>query len=177
MKPSSRAGCEGRRTLVLGWGNPGRLDDGLGPAFVEAFCDGRDSEVAVESEYQLQIENAERVAHFDRVVFVDADVTGAEPFWLRRLEPSVGPLPYTTHSVSPETILALSRDLFDSEPEAWLLGIRGYEFGDFGEGLSEQATINLDQAVEFVQTAIGSDSFSEVRANNTGVRQDDSRGA
>ena len=38
--------------------------------------------------------------------------------------------------LKPGGVLALSRDLFDREPEAWLLGIRGYAFDEFGETLT-----------------------------------------
>ena len=150
-------------TLILGWGNPGRLDDGLGPALVSAIEAEEIADVSVESEYQLQIENAEAVARCDRVVFVDADRAGAEPFSVRRLHPGKGGVTFSTHSVAPESVLALSRDLFGVEPEAWLVGIRGYEFDDFGEQLSDQGQANLTAAIEFVRTALLRHSFQEIR--------------
>lgn len=149
-------------TLILGWGNPGRLDDGLGPAFVEILQTLDLPGVEVDSDYQLQIEDAAEVASFQRVVFVDADRGGAEPFWLRRLDASPSgarAASFTTHSVSPSAILTMSRELFNAEPEGWLLGIRGYEFSDFGEGLSDRARINLRQAVEFVSSALRTGNF------------------
>ena len=150
------------RTLILGWGNPGRLDDGLGPAFVEALETMDLPGVEVDADYQLQIEDAAEVATFHRVVFVDADRSGAEPFWLRRLDSSphgARAASFTTHSVSPNAILTMSRELFDAEPEGWLLGIRGYEFSDFGEGLSDRARRNLRQAVDFVSSALRTGNF------------------
>jgi len=152
-------------TLILGWGNPGRLDDGLGPAFAEALEKTDLPGVTVDADYQLQMEDAAEVARFERVVFVDADRGGSEPFWLRRLYPSPSGAAccssFTTHSVSPNAILTMTRDLFDAEPEAWLLGIRGYEFGEFGEGLSNQATANLAEAVEFISSALSAGSLLE----------------
>jgi hydrogenase maturation protease len=144
-------------TLILGWGNPGRLDDGLGPAFAEALETMHLPGVTVDSDYQLQIEDASEVASFERVVFVDADRTGAEPFWMQRIYPSPrdgGWTSFSTHSVTPGAVLTMARELFDAEPEAWLLGIRGYEFSDFGEQLSDRAGRNLDQALEFVSSAL-----------------------
>ena len=133
--------------MILGWGNPGRLDDGLGPALVSAIEAVAAPGVVFESEYQLQVENAEAVARHQRVVFVDSDRAGAEPFSMRRIQPAKGGLSFSTHSVSPESVLALSRDLFGAEPEAWLMGIRGYEFDNFGEELSEQGQANLAAAM------------------------------
>ena len=154
-------------TLVLGWGNPGRLDDGLGPALVAAIEAERVPGVAVESEYQLQVENAEMVARHDRVVFVDADRQGVEPFSMQRLFPGDGRLSFSTHSLSPESVLALSRDLFGAEPEAWLLGIRGYDFDDFGEQLSERGQASLKAAVGYLCRALREDQFEETGSEVT----------
>jgi hydrogenase maturation protease len=146
-------------TLILGWGNPGRLDDGLGPAFVEAVAQLDPPGVVVDSDYQLTIEDAAEVARHARVVFVDADRVGPAPFRLERLHASERGPGFSTHGVSPAVVLSLSRDLFGAEPEAWLLGIRGYEFDGFGEGLSERARENLARAVASLRAAIESGEF------------------
>ncbi len=153
----------GASTLVLAWGNPGRLDDGLGPALAHRLEARSLPGVTVASDYQLQVEYAEEVSRHDRIVFVDADRTGGEPFWIQRLEPAGQGVSFSTHSVAPDALLALVRDLFDSEPEAWLMGIRGYEFDEFGEWLSEQARANLDEAVAFIQAALHTNGIREIR--------------
>jgi hydrogenase maturation protease len=145
------------RTLVIAWGNPARRDDGLGPALARAVEMSTDGLVDIEIDYQLQIEHARDVARYRRVVFVDAACSGAAPFSLRRVSATSPGTGFSSHSVSPGSILALSRDLFASEPEAWLLGVRGYEFGEFGDTLSEGARRNLGAAVEFLQRAIPED--------------------
>lgn len=73
------------RVLVYGYGNPGRRDDGLGPALVRELAArgvadeaGPGARVVLESGYQLQVEDAALVAGFDAVIFADAEV-GAEP--------------------------------------------------------------------------------------------------
>ncbi len=144
-------------TLVLAWGNPGRRDDGLGPALAEAIGALAVTGVEVESNYQLQVEDAAEVARHGRVLFVDADRDGASPFWVRRLEPSAEGIDFTSHSIAPGRLLTLSRDLFGAEPEAWLMGIRGYEFDEFGEGLSPGARANLTAAVGFVRDALAAE--------------------
>ena len=66
--------------LLLGYGNPGRLDDGLGPALaarVEALALPG---VTVQADYQLCLEDAEAAARHDVVIFADAAASGAEPF-------------------------------------------------------------------------------------------------
>ena len=76
--------------LLIGFGNPGRLDDGLGPAMTGAIEALGLPGVAVEADYQLTVEDAAELARCKVVVFADADATGPEPFWVRRLEPSAG---------------------------------------------------------------------------------------
>jgi len=145
-------------TLVLAWGNPGRRDDGLGPALAARLVAAEPPGVTVESGYQLQIEDAVEVARHDRVIFVDADrSTGSAPFRLERIEPATGALGYTSHEGSPAQVLALGRELFGHEPQAWLLGIRGFEFDEFGEGLSRRAAENLEAAARFLLAEIADD--------------------
>ncbi len=150
-----------RSTLMLGWGNEGRRDDGLGPAFARLFARRRLPGLTVESDYQLQVEDAYDAAGYARVIFVDADRAGPEPFSCRRLEPAPQSLGFSSHSVSPGGLLALTRELYGGEPEAWLLGIRGYEFDRFEESLSAPARRNLDAAADFVAAALEADHFEE----------------
>lgn len=131
--------------LVIGYGNPGRQDDGLGPRAAEAVELARIPCVEVLSDYQLNVEHAADVSRHEVVVFIDAAAAGATPFFLRRLLPRACGA-FSTHTMRPESVLALAQDTFGWSGRAFLLGIRGYAFGDFGEDLSTQAADNLEQA-------------------------------
>lgn len=159
-----------QQTLILGWGNPGRGDDGLGPEFVRRIADSNISGVVTDSDYQLQVEDAAEITDYERVLFVDADRSGPEPFGLARVYPE-GRLAFSTHSLSPAAVLMLARDLFQSEPEAWILGIRGYQFDEFCERLSSRSRSNLDQAVQFLQTALLAGNLVEVGEGETGIQK------
>lgn len=148
------------RVLVYGYGNPGRLDDGLGPALARELSarlpgDG----VTVETSYQLQVEDAALVADHAVAVFADAHVACAEPFELRRLEPRWG-AELSTHSVAPEALLALAREHFEGKTVGFALGIRGYEFDEFGEVLSPGARRNLAAAADYLARALGDGSLA-----------------
>lgn len=156
-------------TLVLAWGNPGRRDDGLGPAFADAVEALRLPGLAVASDYQLQVEDALRLGEFPHVLFVDADRAGDEPFSLRRLVADEEGGGLTSHSLSPGRLLALGRDLFGAAPEASLMGIRGYDFDEFGEGLSRGARANLAAAVGFLRDACEAGSHG-IDPARTGVQ-------
>lgn len=154
--------------LLIGYGNPGRLDDGLGPAFAEAVEALGLPGVAVEADYQLTVEDAAELAGHRVVVFADADATGPAPFSVRRIEPGAATLSFSSHSVEPRGVVALARQLFGAEPEAWLLGIRGYAFDAFGETLSEGAKANLEAAVRHFEAAARVGTFQEVRPDGGG---------
>lgn len=149
--------------LLIGFGNPGRLDDGLGPALAEAVEELDLPGVTVEADYQLTVEDAAEVAKHDVVVFADADVAGPEPFRVKRIYPGSSRLSFSSHSVEPQAVLSLAKELFKAEPEGYILGIRGYEFNEFGERLSEKAQANLAAAVAYVESAVREGNLREVR--------------
>ncbi len=157
-------------TLILAWGNPGRLDDGLGPALADEVSRLALPDTVVASDYQLQVEDAADVARRERVIFVDADRTGPAPFRFERIQAADSGFGFSTHSVTPAALLALARDLFGGEPEAWLMGIRGYEFDGFGERLSTPARQNLLAALAHLEAILASGRPSRVRPTAGGSK-------
>ncbi len=138
------------KILLLCYGNPGRLDDGLGPALGVLLEEGAPPGVQVEINYQLTVEDAGAVADSQAVVFVDAAVQGPEPFSFARVGERDG-ANFSSHSVEPGQLLYLGRTLFGAATAGFALAIRGYQFGAFGEVLSEGARRNLEAARVFIQ--------------------------
>lgn len=137
MSPSS--------LLVIGYGNPGRGDDGLGPAFVEAITQEQRSGLRLLSDYQLAVEHASDVAAAAGVLFVDAMLPGHDAVCLQPIAADTG-ASVSSHTLTPAAVLALATTLYDATPPAWLLGIPGERFGDVEEGLSDTAMQNLSDA-------------------------------
>jgi hydrogenase maturation protease len=140
------------RILVLGYGNPGRQDDGLGPAVATAIAIQEWPNVTAYDNYQLNIEDALDVADHDVVWFVDAARTGPAPYFVSCLSPALG-IEFTSHLVRPEVILAIARQYCGRSPTAFLLGIRGYEF-DFLEELTAGAMENMEAAFAMISERI-----------------------
>lgn len=140
--------------LIYGYGNPGRQDDGLGPAIIDRI--EADAElralVDTESNYQLNVEDALDVVGRTAVIFVDATLSGDGPFAFYGIEPSAE-ITFTTHSMSPESVMALANDLYQAETPGYVLAIKGHEW-DFVEGLSAAARQNLDEAYRFLAEAV-----------------------
>ena len=140
-------------TLIVGYGNPGRQDDGLGPALVAALepwaAAERLDHLAFEAGLQLNIEHALSVAGHDVVIFADATSGGEAPFVFRRLAPRPGPA-FSTHTLSPEAVLAVCAALYDRQPEAYLLALRGQGWEARTE-LTPAAQTNLAAALDFIK--------------------------
>ncbi len=141
------------KVLIYGYGNPGREDDGLGNAFVNRIREW----VAIEglhdfdfdSNYQLNIEDADAIADKDLVIFADASEEEIEDFCLSKVDGTSG-VTFTTHAASPGYIVKLCEDLFNKKPTVLLLHMKGYEW-EFKEGLSEKATANLNAALVYMK--------------------------
>lgn len=144
---------QSRRILLIGYGNPGRLDDGLGPALAAAAETWQLDGLTVDSDYQLSVEDASDVAQHDIVIFADASVSGREPYFVERVQPKEA-LSFSSHSVEPSALLHMAHALFRSSTRGYILGIRGYEFNEFGEGLSSRAADNLERAIAFLRLAL-----------------------
>ncbi len=138
-------------TLVLGIGNAGRRDDGLGWRFVdwmERERPGCRAELC--RRYQLLLEDADLVAGFRRVLFVDAvDSDAVARYRLTPVRPRLD-LSFTSHALSIPALLATCRTCFGRLPESHLLAIRGYRWS-LGEGLSGRARANLRHACEALE--------------------------
>jgi hydrogenase maturation protease len=138
-----------QRVLIYGYGNPGREDDGAGPYLAELFEKAGLVGVDTDANYQLQIEDAEAIKEYELVIFADAACEGREPFSITRVEPADG-ISYTTHHMEPASILGLCRQVYETVPDTWLIGIRGYSF-EMKEGLTDGARDNTRKAFDFIR--------------------------
>ncbi len=146
------------RVLLIGYGNPGRIDDGLGPALAEKIERLKLPGITVDVNYQLTVEDAAEAARHDVVIFADASVKAGEPFEFKEIEPNTA-VSFTSHSFEPELVLGLARELFKAKTKGYALGIRGYRFDDFGEYLSKEAESNLQAAFDFIKQKLAARDF------------------
>lgn len=143
-----RSPARGGRVLVLGVGNPGREDDGLGPALAERIGALGLPGVDADANYQLNIEDAEAWTRYDVVVVADAARRLRAPFRLSTLSPAAG-APATSHALGPAAVLALCERLYGRRPDVRLLALRGHRWG-VKEGLSAGAARDLEAAAAFL---------------------------
>lgn len=144
--------------LVIGYGNPAREDDGIGPAVVKRLEQLNIEGVKMDADYQLTVEDAAGIAENEVVIFVDAAVKGDEPFRFSAIEPKRLSA-FSTHSIGPEEVFGLACDLFDAETEAYMLAIRGYSFEMYKEEPTIKALKNMESALDFLIPVLQQKSF------------------
>lgn len=134
--------------LVIGYGNTLRRDDGAGPWVASRF--ENDPRVRVLTTQHLVPELADDLSKHDRVIFIDAIANAAEDVSFARIEPSEK-TPSLGHAADPGWLLALTQALCGRAPHAWLLAIRGDDFG-YGDELSPAMVVRAEQAIRRLQT-------------------------
>ena len=123
------------KTLILGYGNCSRRDDGVGWFVVERLQQAQLADVEFLTAHQLEVDLAEDISRFDNVIFVDAAVPQSpKPITETIVQPR-----FQSHAVAhyltPEDLVSLSDTLYGHVPRAFLFSIRGQDFG-FGTELS-----------------------------------------
>jgi hydrogenase maturation protease len=142
------------KVLIYGYGNVGRKDDGLGVLCAQqldewiAEC-GLEN-VDVETNYQLNIEDAELISRYDRVFFIDASLETESDVKLENVNPDALKIEFSMHAISPAYVLHLCHTMFGKKPIVQLMHIKGYEW-DFIEGLTPQARSNLNKASHLIK--------------------------
>ena len=137
------------KILLFGYGNPGRGDDALGPELIGRIAQLHLAAVECQNDMQLQVEHVTDLAACDQVLFIDADMSCAEPFDFSEIS-AVKDDSYTSHAMSPTALLHAYRQVYGKDaPPAFLLRIRGYDF-ELGDLLSDQASANLATATKLV---------------------------
>ncbi len=145
------------KILLYGYGNPGRQDDGLGNEFVEEMekwvTENKIENVEFDSNYQLNIEDADTISDKDIVVFIDATIEDIEDFYIDEIEPSNAKVEFSMHAVSPAFVVNLCNEIYNKFPKCYLVHIKGYEW-DFAEGLTDKARENLNKAIADIKDKI-----------------------
>jgi len=154
-----------KRTLVAGFGNLDRADDGVAFHVVNAFR-RRLGQVTLD-EYNTGLEELGGLADsvfigqlvpemidlldgYDQIIFVDAHVDPAlNDLHCSAVSPDEAGLTFT-HHMSPATLLAFFRALHGRDLEGHLVSIRGRNF-DFHRALSPETISLVESAVDLIQ--------------------------
>lgn len=151
-------------TLIIGYGNPSRGDDALGPTAIDEIERRVErhpawGQVELLTDFQLQVEFVTDLDDRARILFIDAAASGDEPFSFESLiAERRGPI--ATHALSPASLLTAYRNFHGhAAPPSFLLAIRGYKF-ELGASLSAEAKRNLDAALGMLEQWLGQGTVS-----------------
>jgi len=141
------------KTLIIGYGNRSRRDDGVGWFILEQLDALNLPGVELETSQQLEVEAAETIRRFDAVIFVDAAIPEApEPIQRTVVTPN-----FQSHAVAhyltPADVLSLCKTLYNREPRAVLFSIRGRDF-NFGTTLSPEVEAAAREVVKQIAEII-----------------------
>jgi hydrogenase maturation protease len=143
---------------IVGYGNPQRRDDGIGPYAAIRLRDllSGTRSVHVRPCHQLDPTLVEDLKDAGGVLFIDATVEPLADGWQRSaLQPGIDEWPYLVHGFQAPLLLGLIKAFYGRCPEAWMVSVQGDDFG-FGEGLSDGARQRTHEAVkavaEFIKT-------------------------
>ena len=100
--------------LIIGIGNPSRGDDALGPLMIERLEALNLPGVELLTDFQLQVEYALDLQGRRSVIFVDAAVSGPEPYAYAAVEPEQD-TSYSSHELSPAAVLHTYEKLFGAK--------------------------------------------------------------
>ena len=158
------------RTLVIGFGNIDRADDGVAFQVINALrrrlgqtpLSEEDTGLeelgaAVDSVFlsQLTPELMDTLVEYGRVIFVDAHVyENLEDLHCSPVVPEYAPSTFT-HHLTPAAFLALLKTLYGVEPIGRLVSIRGHDF-NFHRNLSEKTSGLVEPAVDCILRIINS---------------------
>jgi len=145
---------------IIGYGNPQRRDDGIGPYIVNRlqplFKHRKD--VHLLALHQLEPDIIDTLKTADMLVFVDASVASLTEGrdWVE-VQPELNTMPFLIHQVAPAFISGLLQCLYHRHPKAWMVSVEGVDFS-FGNGLSSNARKRAEQVIgeiaEFVLTEV-----------------------
>jgi len=138
------------RTLVLGLGNPILSDDGVGIRVVEAVAEAADegADVQVETACVGGLRLMEQMIGWDRVILVDAMVSGEEPGTVRVTDPETFPTFHSScsHDTSLREALELGRSTGMHLPSPQHLRCVAVEAADV-HTFSERCTPEVESAI------------------------------
>jgi hydrogenase maturation protease len=153
------------KTIILGYGNPDRSDDGVawyvlegiakrfGQPFVyesiEAGLVNLSKDTHLWFNLQLIPEVAEELTDYQQAIFIDAHTAEIEEeIKISPIEPEFQNSPFT-HHLTAATCLSLAKTLYGKYPHSMLISIRGYDFS-FSHSLSQKTKELAEKAIEMI---------------------------
>jgi len=156
---------EFQKTLILGFGNPDRGDDGVAWFILSKIAGHFNKSLSEEQiecclvqlndtidlwfNLQLIPEISEQLANYRCAIFVDAHTVDIkEDIRIVDIKPEFQNSPFT-HHLTPSSCLSLTQSIFGKSPASKLVSVRGFSF-EFTNKLSNKTYTLANQAIEII---------------------------
>ncbi|WP_030006020.1 hydrogenase maturation protease [Picosynechococcus sp. NKBG042902] len=133
------------QTLMIGYGNTLRSDDGAGQKVSEAFFDQEN--IKAIATHQLTPELVEDLVQVEQVYFIDAapvETVMIKPIQRGDNEHNFG------HFIDPKSLLNLAQEIYHYVPDAYLVLIPAQDF-KLGENYSDITQKAIETAIHLLQ--------------------------
>lgn len=132
-------------TLVVGYGNTLREDDGFGVAVVR-LLDGAKRLDLIES-FQLTPEMSQLFAQYKNIIFIDINVEVPAGVFAVPLTNTPDPF---NHTLSPQQLIKYASDLYGFDGQYFIFSVGGKSFG-YGKQLSSVVASKADELVRYLK--------------------------
>ncbi|MEO0927670.1 MAG: hydrogenase maturation protease [Cyanobacteria bacterium J06643_13] len=149
------------KSLVVGYGNSLRSDDGIGVCVAKTVEKWNMPQVRSLANHQLTPELAAELAQVDLAIFIDACQTNeTDTIKLFPLKPSES-MVFRSHFNEPQALLSLTKALFGKCPQAFWVVVPGVDF-QLGDRLSPMAKLGIEQALKLIRGLLEENIRAEV---------------
>jgi hydrogenase maturation protease len=140
-----------KHTVIIGYGNVLRGDDGLGLVVADCLATVlADKDVKILTVHQLTPELAEPASQAGLIIFVDASHQGRPGSW-KREEVEANELKHQSlgHHLTPSRLLACIKAIYKAEPRGLLISVTGKSF-ECAEKLTPEVEETLPEVVHHI---------------------------
>lgn len=137
-------------SLVIGYGNSLRGDDGLGRKLAQTIAEWQLPGVRSLDQHQLTPELAAELAQVELAIFIDAYLAkNHDSVTVQVIEPSAS-VSFPSHFSNPQALLSLTQRVYGRCPHAWLVMVPGVNFS-LSDSLSLLAQQRSEQALREIE--------------------------
>ena len=140
---------EDKKVFLVGVGNLLRCDDVICPLIAEKIAKKDIPGVSVITSQLLNIELLEDAIDYERILIIDASAVGSGVM-LKKIECPGSSSQASSHHLSPEFLLAMAQELYETDLNLYVCCVRGQNF-DVGSTLSSSMIELIPQAVARVE--------------------------
>jgi len=140
-------------TLLIGYGNVTRSDDGVGVYVAQEIEKEAIPDLEIRTSHQLHVELVEDLLDYEKVILADASSEGPDVA-ISKIQPSSTPPMASSHHLGPELLASLMLITHHALPDLYVCTVRGECF-DFGEKISDKTLRRAQTAIEKIKSLLG----------------------